>query len=129
MAAKGDNKTEGEKKMDPKMTEKMTEITKSAFDSMIKLQKINDEALQKLAKRQMETANSCMQAGVKHFKAMGDSKDVKDASASQASLTAEMGELLMAHASATMEVFNSSKDELSQLMENNIKRFLDVSKG
>lgn len=114
--------------MDKKIAEQMMEMTKSALDSMLRLQEINDRTVQSLAKKQLETVSNCMQNGVKRIKATGDAKDAQSAVSSQADLASELGLLMIDHAKETMDILNKSKKDLSDLMENNLKKFLDMSK-
>lgn len=110
------------------ITDKMSEMTNTLVESMLKLQEINDRTLQGLTRQQLETANSCVQAGVKQLRMMGVSNDPKDYLNGQVALATELGQLMTNHTERTMDLLNQSKTELNTWVSSNLKNFISVSK-
>lgn len=114
--------------MSTTLSDQMSAATKEVMDSMMKLQEINDRTVQSLAKQQLEVVESYMTTGVKQIKAISETKDAKDALSAQADMAAELGNMLLGKAKQTMEVLTESRKELTDLMENNMKKFMDMAK-
>lgn len=108
-------------KMDKKMAEKMSDVTKKMLNSLAGLQKINERTMNELAKQQVQAAESFVSVTTKQIKGLGNLKTKQDMANAQAEIITEVGKSMVDNAKQTMELLSRSQTELAELIERDLK--------
>ncbi|MBF0160371.1 MAG: phasin family protein [Magnetococcales bacterium] len=95
-------------------------MTRTAVSSIIRLQEINDQTLQQLAKHQMEATSDFMDVGVKQLRTLGSLQNVDDMVTQQTDLAKELREKILRHTKQTVELLMSANSQLYEIMEHNL---------
>jgi phasin family protein len=96
--------------------EQMNGWSKSALDSMLRLNEIASRATERLAQQQLAVMSDCFESGLGQMKLLDEAKGVQDVLVSQSKLATQCGEKWMASARKLLEISLQAQSELGQWM-------------
>ncbi len=99
----------------------ITEMNKTAADSVKALADINTKAVKAMFEKQSEIFNIVLEAGQKQVSLTAEAKDAAKLVAAQTKVAKETGEKVVAIASSTQEIAESYKNELTGWVEAGVK--------
>jgi len=99
----------------------ITEMNKTAADSVKALTDINTKAAKAMFEKQSEIFNSVLEAGQTQVSLISEAKDAAKLVAAQTKVAKETGEKVVAIANSTQAIAESYKTELTGWVEAGIK--------
>ena len=91
------------------------DLRKGVVEPTLRFNEIGAKYRVQLLEQQWAAMESCMDIGVRQFRAMSEAKDAKELAAVQSELAAEMGERFLSAAQNVFEIQVQAKEALSQL--------------
>lgn len=115
--------------MQNELLEAMSSVQKSAFDAAKKLTEINLKAMSELTEKQMALSASYLNRGISQFEMAKDAKDYGSFMSDQAAAMKAYGEEAVVATRETMEILNSTRDELAAWMESGMDKAVSAVKA
>jgi phasin family protein len=101
--------------------EMVNQFNENMLASAKRLGDINMRAFEQMAGKQTEIMNSCLESSAKQYEALTTAKDYKDAMQAQSELLKGCNDKFMANMRETAEMMTSVREELTGLVEENVK--------
>jgi len=89
--------------------------------SFQKFADINSALAMNLAQQHMDALNICVEGGIKHFQTLSQAKGPQDIFTAQPELVEDMNKKLLNNVRVSLEMMVDSKNQLTQLTEENVK--------
>jgi phasin family protein len=99
----------------------VNEFNENMFASAKRIGDLNMATFEKVAAKQAEVLNSCLESSAKQYEVLTTAKDYKDALAAQSELMKGCNEKLMANVRETAEMLATVRDELTGMVEEAVK--------
>jgi phasin family protein len=80
------------------------EFSKGAVEPMVRLNEITAQAMERVARQQLDMARDYMEMGQRHLKLLGEAKDPQRLLSDEGQLAAEFGKKLMARAEEFLQI-------------------------
>lgn len=107
--------------MQKEFLEMVNEFNENVFASAKRLGDLNMRTFEKLANKQAEIFNSCLESSAKQYEVLASAKDYKDAVTAQSTLLKGCNEKFLANLRDTAEMMSAVRDELNGLVEEAVK--------
>lgn len=92
-----------------------SDLNKGVVEPTLRFNEIGAKYQQQLLEQQWAAVESCVDIGVRQFRAVSEAKDAQELATCQAELAAEMGERFLSAAQHVFEIQVQAKEELSCL--------------
>jgi phasin family protein len=99
----------------------VNEFNETMFASAKRLSDLNMSTFEKVAAKQAEIFNSCLESSAKQYEVMTTAKDYKEAMAAQSALMKGCNEKMLANIRETADMMASVRDELAGMVEEAVK--------
>ena len=107
--------------MDNNIADQFAKMTKQMMDSMQELQEINEKTVQTLTEQQFANAKEFIKNSSDQIEKLGKAKTVEQAVSEQTKITADVSQMMLDNAQATMKVLTDSQGKLEALISRTIK--------
>lgn len=99
----------------------VNEFNENMLASAKRLGELNMATFEKVAAKQAEVMNSCMESSAKQYEVLTTAKDYKEALAAQSELMKGCNEKLLANVRETADMMTAVRDELTGMVEEAVK--------
>lgn len=99
----------------------VNEFNENMFASAKRLGDLNMATFEKIAAKQAEVFNSCLESSAKQYEVLTTAKDYKEALAAQNELVKGCNDKLLANIRETAEMLAGVREELSGMVEEAVK--------
>ncbi len=102
-------------------------VGRSTLQATKELEGIGTRVFERLAQEQAQFLSSCVDAGVKQFSLVSQTKDYRDLWTEQAKVASEYNDRLMSSAKNTADILNDARGELASWFERGLSSALATS--
>jgi phasin family protein len=99
----------------------VNEFNENMFASAKRMGELNMATFEKVAAKQAEVMNSCLESSAKQYEVLTTAKDYKEALAAQSELMKGCNEKLLANVRETADMMTAVRDELTGMVEEAVK--------
>jgi len=99
----------------------VNEFNENMFTSAKRLGDLNMATFEKVAAKQAEVFNACLESSAKQYEVMTTAKDYKEALAAQSELMKGCNDKMLANIRETTEMFAGVREELTGMVEEAVK--------
>jgi phasin family protein len=99
------------------MLDSMAQANEKAMTAAAELQRIATRTHGQMVRKQIDTLESCLDAGARHVKVATEARDPKEAFQQHTELAVELGEKLVAATQEAFEIQVQARDELARWFE------------
>lgn len=107
--------------MNKEILDMVNKFNENMFATAKRLGDLNMSTFEKIAAKQAEVFNSCLESSAKQYEVMTTAKDYKEAMAAQSALMKGCNEKMLANIRETTEMMASVRDELTGMVEEAVK--------
>jgi colicin import membrane protein len=107
--------------MNNEFMDMVNKFNENMFATAKRISDLNMSTFEKIAAKQAEVFNSCMESSAKQYEVLTTSKDYKEAMSAQSELMKSCNEKMLANMRETTEMMTSVRDELTGMVEEAVK--------
>ena len=107
--------------MQKEFMDMVNEFNENMFASAKRLSDLNMVTFEKIAAKQAEVFNSCLESSAKQYEVLSTAKDYKEALAAQNELVKGCNEKILANIRETAEMLAGVRDEWNGMVEEAVK--------
>lgn len=107
--------------MSNEMIENFNKYSKSTYDSLKDLYAVNNNMIEQLLEQQFALVSLGVECATSQLKLAGTAKGYKELMAAQTDIVNDVSSKLQGISRNTLDIFNESKDEISNWFEKNMK--------
>jgi len=111
--------------MQNELLEMVNQFNENVFASAKRIGDLNMRTFEKLATKQAEIMNECMESTAKQFEAISKAKGPKDALEAQSELLKGCNEKYLANVRETAEMLTAVREEMTGMVEEAVKYTAD----
>jgi phasin family protein len=107
--------------MNNEFLDMVNKFNENMFATAKRIGDLNLSTFEKIAAKQAEVLNACMESSAKQYEVLTTAKDYKEAMAAQGELVKGCNEKMLANIRETTEMMASVRDEFTGMMEEAVK--------
>jgi colicin import membrane protein len=107
--------------MNNEFMDMVNKFNENMFATAKRIGDLNMSTFEKIAAKQAEVFNSCMESSAKQYEVLTTAKDYKEAMSAQSELMKSCNEKMLANMRETTEMMTSVRDELTGMVEEAVK--------
>ena len=107
--------------MQNELMDMVNQFNENFLASAKRIGELNMRTFERLASKQAEIVNDCLESGAKQYEVMTTAKDYKEAMAAQSELLKGCNDKFMANLRETTEMMNALREEYSGMVEDAVK--------